>query len=181
MSFTVSDFRAQMQYDGARPNLFQITLVMPTYALNSSAAGSKATFMAKAAQIPGSSLNNIPMYYFGRELKFAGNRTFADWTLQIINDEDFLIRNALESWSNAINGHASNLRAAAALNMSGYTVDAIVTQFGKTGNIIATYNMIGAWPVDIAPIDLDWGTNDTIEEYPVTFAFQWWENAVTTS
>jgi len=181
MAFNVAEFRSNMAGDGARPNLFSVTLAFPPYALNASAAGSKTTFMAKATQLPGSSLNNVPLYYFGRELKFAGNRTFADWTLQVINDEDFLIRNSLESLMNAINSHAGNIRNTSALAMSGYSVDAIVTQFGKTGNTLKQYKLIGLWPVDLAPIDLDWGSNDNIEEYATTFAYQWWESVPITT
>ena len=180
MAFNVAEFRSNMIGDGARPNLFQVTLTFPTVASNGVAAGQKATFMAKAAQLPGSTVGTVPVYYFGRELKFAGNRTFTDWTLQIINDEDFTVRNSLESWMNAINSHSSNVRAAGAANPLGYTVDAEVTQFGKTGDALKTYKFVGLYPLDLAPIDLDWGSNDTIEEYAVTFAYQWWE-ANTTS
>ena len=98
MAFNVAEFRANMIGDGARPNLFQVTLNFPTIAENGVAAGQKATFMAKSAQLPGSTIGTVPVYYFGRELKFAGNRTFTDWTLQIINDEDFTIRRALEEY-----------------------------------------------------------------------------------
>jgi hypothetical protein len=180
MAFNVSEFRANMIGDGARPNLFSVTLIFPTIAANGSAAGQKTTFMAKSAQLPGSTVGTVPVYYFGRELKFAGNRSFADWTLNIINDEDFSIRNSLESWMNAINSHAGNIRNGAAGNPAGYTVDAIVTQFGKTGNTLKTYKFIGMFPVDIAPIDLDWSNNDSIEEYSTTFAYQWWESQTTT-
>jgi hypothetical protein len=38
-----------------------------------------------------------------------------------------------------------------------------------------TYKFVGMYPLDLAPIDLDWSSNDTIEEYAVTFAYQWWE------
>jgi hypothetical protein len=180
MAFNVAEFRSNMIGDGARPNLFQVTLTFPTVATNGVAAGQKATFMAKAAQLPGSTVGTVPVYYFGRELKFAGNRTFTDWTLQIINDEDFTVRNSLESWMNAINSHSSNVRAAGAANPLGYTVDAEVTQFGKTGEALKTYKFVGLYPLDLAPIDLDWGSNDTIEEYAVTFAYQWWEADTTT-
>jgi len=179
MAFNVAEFRANMIGDGARPNLFQVTLTFPAIAANGQAAGQKATFMAKAAQLPGSTLGQVPVYYFGRELKFAGNRTFADWTLQIINDEDFTIRNSMESWMNSINSHASNVRNAAASNPSSYTVDASVTQYGKTGDALKTYKFVGMYPLDLAPIDLDWSSNDTIEEYGVTFAYQWWETDTT--
>ena len=179
MAFNVAEFRANMVGDGARPNLFQVTLTFPTIAANGSAAGQKTSFMAKSAQLPGSTVNQFPLYYFGRELKFAGNRTFTDWTLQIINDEDFVIRNSLESWMNAINSHASNVRNSGAVNPSNYSVDAIVTQYGKAGDVLKTYKFVGLFPVDIAPIDLDWGTNDSVEEFSTTFAFQYWESDTT--
>ena len=60
------------------------------------------------------------------------------------------------------------------------SVDATVNQYGKTGEIIKSYKFVGLFPQDLAPIDLDWGSNDSIEEYAVTFAYQWWE-ALTTS
>jgi len=181
MAFNVAEFRANMIGDGARPNLFSVSLTFPTIANNSTAAGQKVTFMAKTAQLPGSTVGTVPVYYFGRELKFAGNRTFADWTLTIINDEDFTIRNSLESWMNAINSHAGNVRNTGAANVNGYTVDATVTQYGKTGGELKKYKFVGVFPVDLAPIDLDWGSNDAIEEYQTTFAYQWWQAENTTT
>jgi len=179
MAFNVAEFRANMIGDGARPNLFQVTLNFPTIAANGVAAGQKATFMAKSAQLPGSTIGTVPVFYFGRELKFAGNRSFTDWTLQIINDEDFTIRRAVESWMNGINSHGGNVRAAGAASPTGYTVDAEVTQYGKTGDTLKKYKFVGMYPLDLAPIDLDWSSNDTIEEYSVTFAYQWWETDTT--
>ena len=179
MAFNVNDFRSQLVGDGARPNLFQVTLTFPTFAQNSSAAGQKTTFMAKAAQLPGSTINQVPVYYFGREMKFAGNRAFTDWTLTIINDEDFLVRNAMESWMNGISSHVTNTRNSAATNISSYSVDAVVNQYSKTGNIIKSYKFVGLFPVDLSPIDLGWDNNDSIEEYSTTFAFQYWESNTT--
>jgi hypothetical protein len=179
MAFNVAEFRANMIGDGARPNLFSVSLTFPTIADGAVAASQKTTFMAKAAQLPGSTVGIVPMYYFGRELKFAGNRTFTDWTLQIINDEDFTIRKSLESWMNSINSHSGNVRSGNAINPSSYSVDATVQQYGKSGEVIKTYKFVGLFPIDIAPIDLDWGSNDVIEEYSATFAFQYWESDTT--
>lgn len=180
MAFNVAEFRANMIGDGARPNLFSVSLVFPTIIPNSTAAGQKTTFMAKAAQLPGSSIGTVPVFYFGREMKFPGNRTFADWTLTIINDEDFVIRNGIESWMNAINSHTTNVRDNNAINSTGYSVDANVIQYGKNGEELKRYNFVGVFPLDVAPIDLDWGSNDTIEEFSVTFAYQYWEASTTT-
>ena len=128
MAFNVAEFRSNMINDGARPNLFEVTLTIPTVADNAIAAAQKSVFMCKTAQLPGSTIGQVPLYYFGREIKFAGNRSFTDWTVQILNDEDFTIRNSMESWMNAINSHSTNLRNPAARGPGGYTVDAVVKQ-----------------------------------------------------
>lgn len=180
MTFNVSEFRAQLTGDGARPNLFNVTLTLPNIVNNATNAGKKLQFMAKAAQLPGSTVNNVPLHYFGREVKFAGNRTFADWTLTIINDEDFVIRSAMENWLNNINSHAGNLRSANAVGPTNYTCDATVTQYGKAGDNIQAYDFVGMFPVDVSTIDLNWDTTDSIEEYTVTFAYQYWTNKTST-
>jgi hypothetical protein len=181
MAFNVAEFRANMIGEGARPNLFSVDLHFPTIVTNGSAAAQKATFMVKSAQLPGSTVGTVTVPYFGRELKFVGNRTFTDWTVTVINDEDFIIRNSMENWLNTLNSHAGNVRNINAVTPAGYSVDASVTQYGKAGKPIKKYNFVGMFPVDLAAIDLDWGSNDTIEEYAVTFAFQYWEAANTTT
>ena len=180
MAFNINEFRANMIGDGARPNLFSVTLAFPTIATNGTAASQQVTFMAKSAQLPGSTVGTVPLYYFGREVKFVGNRTFPDWTIQIINDENFTVRNSMETWMNAINSHSLNTRSTGALSPSSYSVDATVSQYGKDGSVIKTYTFVGMFPLDVAPIELDWGSNDTIEEYAITFAYQYWESNTTT-
>lgn len=181
MAFQISDFTQRLTGDGARPNLFQVVMSnIPGI------TGNKLSFMAKSAQLPGSTIGTVPMYYFGREMKFAGNRTFADWTITVINDEDFMIRNAFEKWMNAINSNESNVRGNPGVSISAtgqnYTTDAQVFQYGKAGptsanaanGAIKGYNFVGMFPVDLSPIDLDWASNDSIEEFSVTFSYQYW-------
>jgi hypothetical protein len=164
-----------MNYDGARPNLFKCELTFPTLA-QGQAAQNKFSFMARAAQLPGSTVNQIPQFYFGRELKFAGNRSFPEWTVTVINDEDFKIRDAFEKWMSGMNSHVGNLRNPAFIKGDGgYQQDGFITQYSKDGSPIKKYKFIGMFPIDVSPIEVDWGANDTIEEFAVTFAYQWWE------
>jgi hypothetical protein len=175
MAFSVNEFRSQMTGDGARPNLFEVSMPFPAFSSPENAQ-SKLTFMCKTAQLPGATLGVVPVQYFGRELKFVGNRTFTDWTISVINDEDFVVRNAFERWMNGINSHNLNVRNPLATTPAGYTVDGDVRQFGKNGNVIKRYKFVGLFPTDLTPIDVDWGSNDTIEEFSVTMSYQWWES-----
>jgi len=158
--------------------LFDIQLPFPSYVQFGGGASQLATFQAKAAQLPGTTIGMAPVYFFGREVKLAGNRQYQDWTIQVINDENFTIRSAMEQWVNGINDPVLNVRnTAAEVIDGGYGVDATVTQYGKDGSQINQYQFIGIWPTDISPIELDWGQNDAVEEFTVTFAVQYFLSA----
>jgi hypothetical protein len=70
-----------------------------------------------------------------------------------------------------------NVRNPAAQTPVSYSVDGEVRQYGKAGDTIKKYKFIGLFPTDLAPIELDWGSNDAIEEFTVTLSYQWWESA----
>ena len=131
--------------------------------------------MCRAAQMPASTLGTIEVPYFGRKVKIAGDRTFAEWTITIMNDEDMIIRNAMEQWSNSINSHLGNLRSFATASPALYKANASVVHYGKTGLPLRTYTFNGLFPTEVSPIDLDWNTTDTLEEFTVTFQYDYWE------
>jgi T4-like virus tail tube protein gp19 len=171
MAFNVNEIRSQLTLGGARGSLFQVTFSNPA----NSIADIKVPFMVRTAQLPESTLGTIEVPYFGRKIRLAGDRSFSDWTVTVINDEDFLIRNALEEWSQRISGHQSNLRAFGSASPLLYKSTAEVTQFSKTGVPIRTYRFNGIFPTSISSIDLNWGDVDSIEEFSVTFQYDWWE------
>lgn len=181
MAFDIQQFRSALAFDGARPNLFEVTMTFPRLATvgggsDGLGVSQQFSFFCRAAQLPGSTVNSIPVNYFGRELKFAGNRIFPEWTVTVLNDEDFKLRNAFELWLNGLNSHRFNLRNAAFSGSTTYGAQATVTQFAKTGEALKSYTFIGMFPIDLAAIDVDWAANDQMEEYTVTFAYQWWES-----
>ena len=128
--------------------------------------------MCKGAQIPGADLGLVEVPYFGRNIKLAGNRTFAEWTTTVINDEDFAVHAGLTNWMNAINGHGENNRS---ITGTDYQVDAQVTHYKKEGDIAKAVTMINCWPQSVAAIDLAWDTNDVIEEFAVTWQYDYWQ------
>lgn len=180
MAFDILQFRSKMALDGARPNLFSVELTFPT-ASPAPVASEKLSFMAHATTLPPSIVGVASQFYMGRQVKFAGDRQFPDWSITIINDEDFIIRNAFEAWSDKLNSHSQIVRAAGAINSTLYCADAKVIQYSKTGVPIKTYNFRGLFPNTIDPIGLDWGSNDRIEEFNVTFSYQYWEAEKVTS
>ena len=180
MSFNIDQFRSKLNYDGARPNLFEVIMNFPSAVVSGAqSVQDEFRFMCRAAQMPGSTIGSVVIPYFGREVKLAGNRVFPDWTVTIVNDEDFKIRNAFEQWMNAINQHVSNQRNFAFRSTTSYSTDATIWQYTKVGGLAKSYRFKGMFPIDISPIDVDWGSNDTVEEFTVTFQYQYWTASTT--
>lgn len=176
MAFNVNSFLQNLVKGGARPNQFDITLPFPS---GTNDAMADMTFMAHASSLPGQDVGIINVGYFGRFIKVPGDRSFSEWTVTIYNDEDFWIRNAFEQWSESINNHVANLRDGDKLLFADYARNATVTQYGKTGDIIKTYNMFGCWPANVSAIETAWDQTNTIESFTITFAYQWWESDTT--
>lgn len=166
MPFNINEFKSQLVGGGARPTLFQVQIVNPILPI----ADFKVPFMVKTAAIPGSTVGSFNVPYFGRQVKYAGDRTFEDWQVTVINDEDFAVRNAMEAWSNAINSHDSNTRALP----QEYKSNGVVTQYSKDGRALRTYVFEGMFPLTIDSIPLSWETVDTVEEFGVTFQYDLW-------
>jgi len=170
MAFNVNEFAGALKLGGARNSLFQVQITNPINGV----ADVQVPFLCKAAQIPAATLGVIEIPYFGRTIKQAGNRTFAEWAPTIINDEDFAVRNAMEQWSGTINSFQGNLNNSGGSNASLYKSNATVTQYSKTGDILRVYNFVGIFPSEVSAIDLSWDA-ETIEEYTVTFQYDYWE------
>ena len=170
MAFNVNDFSAALKGGGARASLFQVQITNPI----NGAADPLVPFMCQAAAIPASTLGNIALPYFGRQINVAGNRTYDAWTPTILNDEDFAIRNAMEQWSHTINAAQRNINDAGGSAPSLYKANAQVTQYGKTGDILRVYNFVGLYPTEVSTIELSWGSEE-VETFSVTFVYDYWE------
>jgi len=166
MAFNINEIRSNLVGGGARPNLFQVTITNPVNPI----ADLKLPFLCQATSLPASTIAPVNIPYFGRQIKIAGNRTFEPWSVNVMNDEDFLVRNALESWVNSINSLQGNINTLGS-SPSLYKSQATVTQYSKAGDVIRTYQFNGIFPTSVGAIGLSWASNDTIESFDVTFQY----------
>ena len=181
---SITNFRDRLVGGGARSNLFEVNITLPDGVLGNLDVDADMRFMIKAAEIPASNIGNIPVPFRGRVLPVAGDRTFDPWTVTIINDQKFNIRDAMEQWTNLIN----DLQFAGGdINPADYQTKAEVFQLGRnaktdgldqTGGegipILRQYNFEGIYPNTVSAIPLDYGATDQIEEFQVTFNYLFW-------
>ena len=178
----ITEFRSRLSGGGARANLFEVEIAFPEeLVIDLNLVTDKVPFLVKAAEIPASNLGNIPVPYRGRVLPVAGDRTFDPWTVTVINDTDFQIRDAMEKWSNSINDLQT---AQGTIDPAVYQRSALVKQLSREGSnpgdpekVLRTYNFEGIYPNTVSSIPLDFGATDQIQEFQVTFNYLFYEVA----
>jgi len=176
---SISQFKSALIGGGARPNLFEVELTTLPGGIQWDAENFR--FMAKAAALPAQNIAQIDVPFRGRIFKVAGDRTIDTWTVTIINDESFALRNAFEQWTEIIAKLDNNLGAT---DPSAYMTNAKVFQLGRgskksskdaTGDsnaVLKEYEFVDIFPTTVSEIALSYDTGDTIEEFDVEFQVQ---------
>lgn len=173
MAFNIEDWKANgLNLNGARPSLFEV--IITDWPGSNSDSEQRFRMFAKASQIPPSILGQVEAYYFGRAVKFSGDRQYANWPVSIYNDQDWNVRATLEAWHQSINQHVENTMAGVTPDPSSYKRAAIVRQYSQDKSIIATYTVKGIFPVQIDAIMLDWEAGNQIEMFDVEFSIDYW-------
>ena len=176
---TISNFKSKLVGGGARPNLFEVELAnLPgDIAWDSD----NFRFMCKAAQLPAQNIGSIDVPFRGRTFKVAGDRTIDAWTVTIINDEGFILRNAFEAWTELIAKLDTNIGAT---DPNAYMVNAKVYQLGRGSQassqnnsgdanvVLKEYEFIDIFPTAVSAIDLSYDSSGAIEEFTVEFQVQ---------
>jgi len=186
---TLSQFKNRLAGGGARPNLFEVEITPGD--LPSGVAkydGDVFKYMCKAANLPASQIGVVEVPFRGRVLKIAGDRTFEPWTITIMNDTKFTLRNAFELWANSIQAANENYTAAGTLgdasDSTGYFADISVHQLARdlkdsdAPSVLKSYKFYNVFPSSVSSIDLDFGNNDAIEEFTVELQVQYWAPTV---
>ena len=168
----IDDFKANLIGGGARSNQFRVTITAPP-GIAIGLDVRRTSFLERSSNLPGMTMGEIPIAFRGRNIYIAGDRTFDEaWTTTFFNDTDFMIRNAMERWSNGINDLADNTGVIAPAD---YQTDLTVEQLDRDDAILKSYIFRSAWPLSVSSIDLTSENATAIEEFSVTWRYQHFE------
>ena len=173
--FSLTDFRAALPGGGARPNLFEVILAdNPIGTKNAMTdVGRSSSTLCKAASMPGSKVTSIDVPFRGRSIRVPGVREFDEtWTTTVFNDTDFAFRRMIEEWMDNIASHDANIgefsRSELSTELSVYQLD------HKDGKRIRGYKFMNAWPSELSVMELAADTNDSIQEFDITWTYSYW-------
>ena len=168
----IDDFKANLIGGGARANQYRVT-VKPPPGIAIGLDVRRASFLVTASSLPAQTLGEIAIPFRGRNIYIAGDRTFDDpWTTTFMNDTDFMVRNAMELWSNGINDLANNTGV---ISPADYQSDLTVEQLDRDDTVLKSYIFRSAWPTSVGAVELTNDTADAIETFEVTWRYQHFE------
>ena len=176
MAFKLSTFKSKLaaQSGGARPALYEVDI---NHFTGDASFTTNQNILVKAASIPPATIAPLAVNYAGRAYKWNGFRTYDNWTVTVINDEDFQTRNRMMKWMRNMGGTFEGTRDGGygdpLLGTQWFDGDATVTQLSTSGSSLQTYKFHYLWPTEIAGIAVDW-SSDAIQEYTITFAYDYW-------
>ena len=172
VDFNVTEFNNQYTGDYARPNLFMVNIDKITAIAGGPTGGG---MFVKAASLPATTVGMVEVPYQNRKLKVPGDRTFADWTATVIQDEHYYMRNSLLEWQKEILGFSEFKTTIG----PGEAHRAILIQpYQRNGGIAGHRAYVYGWPSEIGSVDLSWESADAIQEYTVTFSISWDDGGV---
>lgn len=157
----INDFKASF-IGGAKPTLYSVEI---------QGLPEKLKFLCKIAQLPGRTISPIEVPYAGHTVKIAGDNTFEDLTVTIQLDTDFVIKTEIEEWMENIR----NADSSGGQEPNAYKKEATIIQYDDNDAEIAIYGFFGLWPTTMDPVELGFDQKDTIEEFGVTFAYDYWK------
>ena len=132
----IDDFKANLIGGGARANQYRVTITPPV-GIAIGLDVRRTSFLVTASNLPAQTLAEIAIPFRGRQIYIAGDRTFDDpWSTTFMNDTDFMIRNAMERWSNGINDLAEGTGVIAPAD---YQTDLFVDHLDRDDTILKSY------------------------------------------
>jgi len=168
----IDDFKANLIGGGSRANQYRVTITPPP-GIATGLDVRRTSFLVTASQLPASTLGEIPVPFRGRNIYVSGDRPAPEtWTTTFMNDTDFMIRNAMERWSNGINDFANNTGVVAP---SDYQTDLTVEQLDRDETVLKSYIFRSAYPLTIGAIELTNAEATEIETFEVTWRYQHFE------
>jgi len=169
MPFNLNEFKAKL--DGqllANPAYFRVLF---TGSIVRSDEASLLAVLCNQAQLPGRSFVTNEYTTHGPIRKVPYQNIYDDVVLSLYCREDMGTFKIFQEWQNYIvNSSSANEFS----YFDDFTSDIIIEQYNSLGKVTYACKLIDAYPVMVAPLQLDWGNKDSFSNMQVTMAYRYW-------
>ena len=165
----IDSFKGKLQKGGVRSNQFRIDMTFPAI-VAAGTAKEQIQYLCSASTLPKQTMGTTEVAFRGRKLQLAGDsRTYEPWDITVLQD-DFTVYNAFEDWQNMM---SDVLTGKLNTSTNDYKANAEIFQLDRDGLTVKQIILHGCFPSDIAAIDLSMDTDDEVQTFDVTLAYDY--------
>lgn len=177
MAANINSFLNNFQGGGARANRYEVIIGFPTFlGVTDITIQQKISFTCTSASIPASTIGEATVPYKGRTIKIPGDRTFENWNVTILIDNDFIGRDIFERWVAGMLGNGTNVvNSPNELNPVKIFGQAQVNMLDRSDRVIKRYQVTGMFPSNVGEVSLGYAENDAVMTQSVSFSINEWQ------
>ena len=189
MAFNIQEIQATINRYGGnlRTSHFDVAITAPQALLTTLTSGDNGmptrdlVFFAEAAELPGVSLQTSEIKHSGYGLidKRPYKSNFVDTNIRFAEDANAKTINFFQTWvdeianfSDRTNGSRDQMRYP-----DEYQTTIEVTRYDPSGNKVLVCSIYRASQITVAPVTLDWATQNEISKFTVTFGYESWKTS----
>lgn len=169
MAFNVNDFRSHINSKNgpAKSANFEVNIALPP-AVGDATKIRALTLQCEATDLPGKSLITNDVKVYGPTFKVPYQVQYETINFTFVSTNDFSEKKIFDDWMNLIQSPTTfNFRFA---KDSGYMTNVYVTQFDDSGKNIYRVQLIDAFPVGMASMNMSWAS-DGFQRLTVQFSY----------
>ena len=171
MPFNVNDFSAELSKSGvAQASHFEVQVTGP----GASAIERNIMLRCDTVDIPGRTIASAEYRVYGPLRKIGYGAVYTDVAMSILMSEDFRERAYFEQWQDKIINHGAFGSSRASHNVgyyNDYVGNVTIRQFGNGGDLMSVHTLQEAYPVNVSPVQMNWGSNE-FAKLAVAFAYR---------
>jgi hypothetical protein len=170
---SINNFINSFTTDVARPNRFDVNIVVPAMLQNYSPVLRNLSLRCESTELPGRTFGTVDQKFGSNPTsKFPMHSSYNDLTMTFIVSAEMTERTFFDVWMEYINPTTSfdfdyKQNFASTITISQYDLQNILTY---------SVNLFKAYPIAINQMDLDW-SNDSYHKLSVVFAYDYWQNS----
>jgi len=168
MPFNADEFKARIGGSLASPANFRVLL---TGAIVDSDGSRLLSLLCNQAQLPGRAFATNEYTTHGPIRKIPYQTIYDDMVLSFYCKEDMGIKEVFQEWMNFIQNNNTNNEFS---YFDDYVSDIIIEQFDYNGRTTHSIKLIDAYPIMMAPLQLDWASENSFHNLQITMAYRYW-------
>jgi len=169
MPFNINEFKSRIGGSLASPAYFRVLF---TGAIVDPDGVNLLSLLCNQTSLPGRLLSTNEYTTHGPVRKNPYSSIYDDVIFSFYCTESMDVKRLFQDWMRYIQDNSTTNEFS---YFDDYTTDIIIEQLNAEGDVIYSCKLIDAYPTMVAPLDLNWSSQNAFHNLQITIAYRYWQ------